>query len=58
MPQNLVFSDIIYGDMPIGRPAGVHRFTPSESVKVRHSALASENFTNISHNLETVQDRR
>jgi len=31
--------------------------TPSESDKVRHFALASENLT-ISHNLETVQDRR
>ena len=34
---------------------------PSESVKVRHSALASENLTAIgliSHNLETVYDRR
>ena len=34
---------------------------PSESVKVGHSPLASENLTNkflISHNLETVQDRR
>ena len=32
--------------------------TPSESDKVRHSALASENLTNNQHNLETVQDRR
>ena len=33
---------------------------PRESVKERHSALASENVTNslISQNLETVQDRR
>ena len=34
--------------------------TFSESDKVRHSALASEDLTNslISHNLETVHDRR
>ena len=32
--------------------------TLSESVKLRHSPLASENLTNIiSYNLETVQDR-
>ena len=30
--------------------------TPSESDKVRHSALVRENLTNNSHNLETVQD--
>ena len=39
-PQNLVFSDILFmaimsGDHP-----------PSERVKVRHSALTSENLTN------------
>ena len=32
--------------------------TPSESDKVRHSAVVSENLTIISHNLLTVQDRR
>ena len=32
--------------------------TPSESDKVRHSALASENLTNNQPYLETVQDRR
>ena len=38
-PQNLVFSDISF----MAILAGV---TPSESDKVRHSALASENLTN------------
>ena len=38
-PQNLVFSDISL----MAILAGV---TPSESDKVRHSALASENLTN------------
>jgi len=31
---------------------------PSESVKVRHSPLSSENLTNNQHNLVIVQDRR
>ena len=38
-PQNLVFSDISF----MATLAGV---TPSESDKVRHSALASESLTN------------
>ena len=32
--------------------------TPSESDKVRHSALASESLTNNSHNLETENGAR
>jgi len=39
MPQNQVFSDISF----MAILAGV---TPSESVKVRHFALASENLSN------------
>ena len=38
-PQNLVFSDISFMAILVG-------VTPSESDKVRHSALASENLTN------------
>ena len=39
-PQNLIFSDVSF-------MAILAVVTPSESVKVRHSALASENLTNI-----------
>ena len=40
-PKNLVFNDISF----MAILAGDH-ITPSESVKVRHSAFASENLTN------------
>jgi len=47
--KNLLFRDISF----MAILAGDH---PSESVKVRHSPLASENLTNIiSHNFQTVQ---
>ena len=49
--KNLVFRDTSF----MAILAGV---TLSESVKLRHSSLSSENLTNIiSYNLETVQDR-
>jgi len=39
-PKNLVFSDISFMAILAG-------ITPSQSVKVRHSPLASKNLTNI-----------
>ena len=50
-PKNLVFSVISFMAILAG-------ITPSESVKVRHSALASKNLTNNQSHLGNVQDRR